>query len=143
MSIRLKLLSGFGLLIALCIGLAMFAVRKSTELGHMVVAVYDQPLMSINHARAAQAGFQRTLAAAAQGASQSEASGKAATEGLSADLEEIGANLAVVAERVTSPEATKALEVVEARLQEWRGIALPDLAPGHPLAEIPAPWVAP
>jgi methyl-accepting chemotaxis protein len=142
MSIRVKLLLGFGILVALSIGLAIFAVRNVTEVGQMVVTVYDQPLMSINHARSAESSFHQAQVKLAQDVARPEQIGQAAAERLKAALADVDADLVVVAERSSNPGLAAILARVKAGLAEWRDMALASLAPGKPMTALPAPWVA-
>ncbi|MBL8698948.1 MAG: HAMP domain-containing protein [Alphaproteobacteria bacterium] len=116
-TIRLKILLAFLLMAGITGVFGLSAVRSISESGELVVESFDQSLMSVNHARAAQAGFvslQARVAAAAQGrrattiASELDALG----EGILEDL-------AIVADRVLSDTARRAaLDAVES-VRAW------------------------
>ena len=63
MSIRLRLFLAFSVVVALAVGTTYYGIRAISEAGSLVVRLYDEPLMAVSHARAAQASFNEARAA--------------------------------------------------------------------------------
>jgi methyl-accepting chemotaxis protein len=55
MSIRYKLLIIFGVLLIFAGALTAYALRTVSNASDLVIRMYDQPLMGVNHARSAHA----------------------------------------------------------------------------------------
>ena len=142
MPIRIKLILGFGVLVALTVALAAFAVQRVTSLGTMVVQVYDQPLMSISHARSAQATFNAAVAALSKDLARSDASAKSAVANLERSIDDLRSDLAVVTERSGSDDVRTAITATKASLDDWLKAVRLMLDPGKAgVTALPAPWV--
>ena len=57
MSLRYRFFAAFSIVVALACGLAFYGMRGISTAGHLVVHLYDGPLMGINHARSAHAAL--------------------------------------------------------------------------------------
>src|SRR6478609_9388622 len=136
MSIRYKIFGAFSVVILLACGLAFYGIRGISTAGDQVVRLYDGPLMGINHARSAHAGFNE-----ARLIMQRSLTDGATSEAV-ARFEELVRNifedLSVVRDRVQSASVKTAREKAEAGLRGWSGAGLKILkpAPGG-LTEIP------
>jgi methyl-accepting chemotaxis protein len=142
MPIRIKLILGFGILVALTAALATFAVQRVTSLGTMVVQVYDQPLMSISHARSSQATFNAAVAALGKDLAKADASAKTAMANLDKAIEDVRADLAIVTERSSGDDVRAAVAGTKAAMDDWLKSVHTILDPGKGGATaLPAPWV--
>src|SRR5712671_7770986 len=63
MSIRLKLIVAFSIVLCLAAGVAICGIMAITDAGDLVVRLYDEPFMAVSHARAAQVRFSEARAA--------------------------------------------------------------------------------
>jgi diguanylate cyclase (GGDEF)-like protein len=63
MSIRSKLALAFAAVLLLVGGLALYGIRTISTTGDTVIRLYDEPLLAVNRARAAQASFNKGRAA--------------------------------------------------------------------------------
>jgi Four helix bundle sensory module for signal transduction len=80
MSIRFKLILVFSIVISFAGGLAFYAVRAISTSAELVVRMYDEPLMGINQARAAQAKLIGAIGQMQRAMAFREAPGRAADE---------------------------------------------------------------
>src|SRR5215510_8444028 len=140
MSIRYKIFGAFSVVVLLACGIAFYGIRGISYSGDLVVRLYDGPLMGINHARSAHAALneaQLLMSRSLVGGTSKDAATK--FEKLVRNVNE---DIAVVRDRVRSPNVVAAREKVESRLKEWSGSMLKLLKPiegGQ--TEIPAPFV--
>jgi len=125
MSIRWKILTACLLMAAMAAALGVFALSKERALSALAVRIYDEALMSISHARAAEARFAVArgdyLLVASQPQGATEASRAALRRGLAVVLDD----LAVAAERAPSEETRGATSRLQA-LVEAVQVAPPD-----------------
>jgi methyl-accepting chemotaxis protein len=137
MSIRTKIFGVISIFLALACGLAAYGVYVISATGHLVVELYDGPLMGINHARAAHAELNQALLILQQGQSV-EASSDAASK-FEKLVQDIVGDLRVVRDRIQSPAVRPAQEQAESKVRDWSGAALKVLKPTPGgLTELPA-----
>src|SRR5437899_2312121 len=117
MSIRYKIFGAFSVVIVLACGLAFYGIRGISDSGDLVVRLYDGPLMGINHARSAHAALNEARLLIYR--SSVEGSSKEAVTKFEKLIRGVNEDIAVVRDRIHSPNVTKAREKVEARLKEW------------------------
>lgn len=136
MSIRLKIFGAFSIVIMLACGVAVLGTRSMSNVGELVVRLYDGPLMGINHARSAHAGLNEARLVLRRGIIE-ETAGDAGVrfEKLITDVLE---DLRVVRDRVQVPGVSEARERAEGKVRDWSAAALKILKPGDGVTEIPA-----
>src|SRR5437764_4934067 len=140
MSIRYKIFGAFSVGILLACGLAFYGIQGISTAGDQVVRLYDGPLMGINHARSAHAGLNEARLLMYRSAV--EGSSKEAVTKFEKLIKNVNEDIAVVRDRVRSPNVTAAREKVEGRLKEWSGSVLKLLKPADGgQTEIPASFV--
>src|SRR5438552_6953340 len=115
MSIRYKIFGVFSVIILLACGLAFYGIRGISTSGDLVVRLYDGPLMGINHARSAHAALNEARLLIYR--SSVEGSSKEAVTKFEKLIRGVNEDIAVVRDRIHSPNVTKAREKVEARLK--------------------------
>jgi methyl-accepting chemotaxis protein len=136
MSIRLKVFVAFSIVIMLACGVAVLGTQSMSNVGELVVRLYDGPLMGINHARSAHAGLNEARLVLRRGIVE-EAAGEVGPrfEKLIADVLE---DLRVVRERVQVPGVSDARARAEGKVRDWSTAALKLLKPAEGVTEIPA-----
>jgi len=106
MSLQNRLIVWFALLVLIGGGLGLFGLRAAHRLGDLAIAVYDQPLMTINYSRAAAQKFAR-LAANPDGVNLGEA------------VRDIEGDLAVVDQRSRDRDIAANLNAALTALHSW------------------------
>src|SRR5262245_56160998 len=140
MSIRYKIFGAFSVLILLACGLAFYGIRGIADSGDLVVRLYDGPLMGINHARSAHAGLNEAVLLMYR--SSVEGTSKETVAKFEKLVKGVTEDIAVVRDRVHSPNVSKAREKAEASLKQWSGSVLKILKPAEGgQTEIPAAFV--
>jgi methyl-accepting chemotaxis protein len=140
MSIRYKIFGAFSVVILLACGLAFYGIRGISDSGDLVVRLFDGPLMGINHARSAHAAVNEARLLMYR--SSVEGSSKDTVAKFEKLAKGAGEDLAVVRDRVPSPNVSKAREKAEAGLKQWSASVLKILKPAEGgQTEIPAAFV--
>ncbi len=139
MKIRFQLLFGFGLLVALIFGLAYLAINRSTELGRMVVDMYDRPLMSISHARSAATTFNKALGIYLRDGQKPHLAASA-SEQIDQSLNDMFADLTIVAERLPAQQTMQALDRIQNLVSEWKSLCFASLRPQGAMKSLPLSW---
>ena len=140
MSIRYKIFGAFSVVILLACGLAFYGIRGISNSGDLVVRLYDGPLMGINHARSAHAAVNEARLLMYR--SSVEGSSKDTVAKFEKLAKGAGEDLAVVRDRVPSPNVSKAREKAEAGSSTWSASVLKILKPAEGgQTEIPAAFV--
>jgi methyl-accepting chemotaxis protein len=119
MSIRIKLLLAFSVVLALATGVATYGIHAISEAGGLVVRLYDQPFMAVSHARAAQAEFNKARAAMKRGLSLQQAAPESNTAILEASVNEVMEELKVVKQRTAEAGPAGRVAKAEAMTQDW------------------------
>ncbi|MFC3229074.1 methyl-accepting chemotaxis protein [Marinibaculum pumilum] len=122
MSIRMKLVAGFLLLVLLATGQGLYALRAVTSVGELVTGMYDGPLMGISHARAAQTDFAAAARHMSQAISLSQSFGSEVDRAaIDAAYEAFQGNLDVVRERLAGdPLAVSQADSIQALAADWK-----------------------
>jgi methyl-accepting chemotaxis protein len=131
MSLRIKLLAAFVLLIALAAAKGFLAVTAVSQLGDTARDMYDRPLMAISFSRAAESDFrllssEYRLAAVAQGTRAA----KEIREGLEKRLETFREDLGVALMRLGTENAQAIGAKINADIEAWWGKAASRFADG-------------
>lgn len=131
MSLRIKLLAAFLLLIALAAAKGFLAVTAVTQLGDTARDMYDRPLMAISFSRAAESNFralssEHRIAAIAQG----DRAAKDIREGLQKRLETFREDLGVALMRLGTENAKAIGEKINTDIEAWWAKAADRFADG-------------
>jgi methyl-accepting chemotaxis protein len=124
MSIRYKLLFGFGVVLLLAAGVALYGIRAISDAGHLVVRLYDQSFMATSSARAAQARFAEARAAMERGLSFRDPAQQANTAALDAAMKDVFEELKVVAERMGRSRSIDPVRKAEGLARDWHQAGL-------------------
>ena len=120
MSIRIKLLLGFGVVIAMSALAGIFAIHSISSLGQLTIRMYEKPLMTINFARSAQGNFFLARQALANAAKDSDGEvSDEAFEIIEETYESFVEDLEVVAERAESERTRTLLTQLGAASKQW------------------------
>jgi methyl-accepting chemotaxis protein len=140
MSIRYKIFGAFSVVIMLAGVLAFYGIRGISDSGDLVVRLFDGPLMAINHARSAHAALNEARLLMYR--SSVEGTSKEAVTKFEKLIKNVNEDIAVVRERVHSPNVSKAREQAEGSLKQWSASVLKILKPAEGgQTEIPAAFV--
>jgi methyl-accepting chemotaxis protein len=135
MSIRIKLLVCFGVVIALAVGATYYGIRSVSEAGRLVVQLYDQPFMAVSHARAAQARFNEARAEMERKLLLNDAAG---SDALDSAVNDVVEELKIVAERTVQASHAPAIADAERLAQDWYRAGLRIIKPpAGGLTELP------
>jgi len=118
MSIRYKLLLGFGVVLALAASVALYAISAISEAGDLVVRLYDQSFIAATSARSAQARFNEARAAMERGLLSADAR-QASIATLDAAMKDVFEELKVVADRLGRARSTDSVKKAESLAQDW------------------------
>lgn len=118
MSIRYKLILVFGIVIGFAGCLAVYAVNAISNSSQLVVRMYDEPLMGINEARAAQAELIDAHGLMRRSIATREAPANAADE-LEKTTVNALADLQIVRERVKNDGVRAAVDRVDLAARNW------------------------
>jgi hypothetical protein len=109
MSLRVKLLLGFLIVLVLAGGEGYFAVQTINSTGQLAMDIYDRQLMAISFSKSAMIEFNKMNRLLAE----------SLTGGEIDDKEELLEELEVAATRLATPEAMKVDEEIKAGLGVW------------------------
>jgi methyl-accepting chemotaxis protein len=138
MSIRYKLFFVMSIVLSLAGVLAFFAERAIGTTGDLVVRLYDQPLMGINHARSAQAALNDARALMQNGLVLREGAPKDTVKKLEGAVSQAIEDLKVVRERIQDNAVHAALDRADAAVTGWFQLGLKVLKPpAGGLTELP------
>lgn len=129
MSIRYKIFGAFSVVIMLAGVLAFYGIRGISDSGDLVVRLFDGPLMAINHARSAHAALNEARLLMYR--SSVEGTSKEAVTKFEKLIKNVNEDIAVVRERVHSPNVSKAREQAEGSLKQWSASVLKILKPAE------------
>lgn len=120
MSIRVRLLVGFFLLIALAIGKDVFSVLTVSSTGKLAIDMYEQPLQAISFAKSSSEHFSR-LASNMEHvqANPNLASTKEAREELRESFASFLEDLAVTRERMNSERSNELVDAITKEAKLW------------------------
>ena len=119
LTIRGKIMLAFTVLAMITGGLGLSAVRSIVESGHLVVRIYDKPLMAISYSRLAQADF-NALELAIERLARDPAA-KDVSEARINELERsVKAEIDVAVERSATPPSSAAGQTAAQAFDAWR-----------------------
>jgi methyl-accepting chemotaxis protein len=119
MSIHLKLLLAFSVVVALAVGTSYYGIRAITEAGGLVVRLYDEPFMAVSHARAAQARFSEARAAMERELLLRDSLSESDGALLEAAMNDVTAELKIVSERGGKAGHAANVATAEQLAQAW------------------------
>jgi methyl-accepting chemotaxis protein len=125
MSLRLKLLLGFLILIGLAGGKGFLAVDTISSTGKLALDIYDRPLMAISFSKSTEIDFnvlERKVVAVLAKADEDEV--EELTEDLADDVESLLEDLEVAVTRLKTEAATKHSALIKAEIAQWQKGAL-------------------
>lgn len=123
MSIKVKLLGAFMLAILGTAVLGTTALYATWSLGQLTIRMFDNPLMAVNFARAAQTDFTMMELADHDAASADPQIRTAALRTLDEGAETLLEDLAVAEERSLSPDLTQRAMEIRGYVQSWPAAA--------------------
>ncbi len=138
MSIRSKLALAFAAVLLLVGGLALYGIRTISTTGDTVIRLYDEPLLAVNRARAAQASFNKARAAMERALAFPDN----VADDVVRQVDELAADvlddLRIVRDRVNDEAVLGALETAQISVQSWHDVGLKILRPpAEGLMELP------
>src|ERR1700681_3129085 len=119
MTIRHKLVLAFGAVLLLVGGLALYAITALATAGDLGVRLYDEPLLAVNHARSANAKFNKARATLEHALIMSDSTADDRTDDLDGSIGDILADLKIVSERVKNDEVVAAGHRAALLISEW------------------------
>jgi methyl-accepting chemotaxis protein len=139
MSILYKLLLGFGVVLAMAAGVAVYGLREVSGAGDLVVRLYDQPFMAASHARAAQARFNEVRAAMERRLLLREAASGSGVAALQAGMKDVNEELKVVTERLGQSRSTDSVSKADGLARDWFQAGMQIIKPpAQGLTELPS-----
>jgi len=130
MSIRYKFLISFSIVLALTAAVTMYSIWAITEAAGLVVRLYDQPLMAVSHARAAQAQFGEARSAMDRALFLPDAARRSSITSLESAMKEVTEDLDVVRERMPDTHSGVTTEKAQMLVQDWYSTAQKIIKPG-------------
>jgi methyl-accepting chemotaxis protein len=120
MSIRVRLLVGFFLLIALAIGKDVFSVLTVSSTGKLAIDMYEQPLMAISFARSSSEKFVRLKSTMEHVRAEPRLAGtKEEREGLRESFTGFLEDLEVARERMNSERSNELIDTITKNAKQW------------------------
>jgi methyl-accepting chemotaxis protein len=138
MSIRYKLLLIFGVLLIFAGALTAYALRTVSNASDLVIRMYDQPLMGVNHARSAHAKLTTANGMMLRSIAVRDPSSAKAGAELERLVDDARGDLKIVRERVSDSATQAALDRLEAGIRSWvtAGLRIVKSQPGG-MTELP------
>lgn len=144
MSIRIRLILGFAVIVLLAGVQGFLGLRSVSEVGSLTMRMYDEPLMAISYARSAQTSFAETFLHMVRAVKLSQQFG---SDEDTAKVEEsyatFAGDLEVAIERFSEPEARERAAAIQSAALAWMDkgrMLLVGSANGEPITEVPA-WI--
>jgi signal transduction histidine kinase len=119
LTIRGKIMLAFTVMAMITAALGMYAVRSVVESGHLVVRIYDKPLMAISYARLAQADFNALELAIERLARDPDSMDVSDARIVELD-HAVRADIAVAEERSGTPTSAAAGRTAAQAFETWR-----------------------
>ena len=124
MSLRVKLLLGFLIVLVLAGGIGYFAVQTITSTGQLAMDIYDRQLMAISFSKSAMIGFDkmdRVLVSALTGEEIDDK--EELLEELDDSRESLLEDVEVAATRLATADSNRMGEEIKAGLDAWRSVS--------------------
>jgi methyl-accepting chemotaxis protein len=136
-SIRYKLIVAFGIVLCLAAGVALYGIQAITDASELVVRLYDEPLMAVSHARAAQVRFDDARAAMERSLTSSGTKADIAT--VEAAVKDVVEELGIVSERMAHSGSADNTQNVVASVNAWYQAGLKVIKPASAITQLPLP----
>jgi methyl-accepting chemotaxis protein len=138
MSIRFKLFASFAITLIIASGVTIYGIRTNSEIGELVVRLYDQPFVAVSYARSAQLHYREARSAMERGITQNDRALPATVGTLEKTMTELLSELDVVTQRM--PQFKAEVAGARAAVQKWYETGLKIVKPpASGLTEIPMP----
>jgi methyl-accepting chemotaxis protein len=118
-SIRLRLFLAFSVVVALAVCTTYYGIRAISEAGSLVVRLYDEPLMAVSHARAAQASFNEARAAMERALLLRDAAPASNGPTLEGAMNDVTEELTIVKERLAQAGRPELIAKAENLVLDW------------------------
>jgi methyl-accepting chemotaxis protein len=128
-SIRQRLFLAFSLVVALAVGTTYYGIGAISEAGSLVVRLYDEPLMAVSHARAAQASFNDARAVMERALLLRDATPAANVLTLENTTNDVTEELKIVAERMAQAGRAGLIGNAEKLLLDWHRAGMQIIKP--------------
>jgi len=129
MSIRFKLFFAFSVVLALATGVAAYGIHAISDVGNLVVRLYDQPFMAVSHARSAQAKFSDARAAMERRFLLQGAERKSKDAEFKTTMNDVMEDLTVVSERLAQADHVRRVVVARQLALDWYRMGLQIIEP--------------
>jgi len=139
MSLRLKLMLAFSVVLGLSGVLAIFALTANSSAANLITRLYDQSSMAAVHATSAQAKFAEARAAMNLGLVLRQEAPPSTLPSLEAAIVEIRADLEVVQERLG--DGAERVQKIRHLVDDWFTTGMQILKPAATATELPVPFV--
>ena len=138
MSIRYKLGFAFAAVLLLAGGLALYGMQTISRTGDAVIRLYDEPLVAVNRARAADANFDKARVTMGRAMAFLDRVPEDELHRLDALVRDVLEDLKIVRDRVNDQRVVDALDTAQFLIRDWHETGLKILrpAPGG-LTEVP------
>jgi len=138
-SIRYKLLLAFVAVLILVGGITFYGIRQISDVGTLVLRVYDGPLISVNYSRAAHAKFNHARAVMEKALRLPDDIPET-VKALETSVADLLEDLLVARERTPDAEMIEALDKADELIRDWHQTGLRIVHPlGEGLTELPMP----
>jgi diguanylate cyclase (GGDEF)-like protein/PAS domain S-box-containing protein len=129
MSIRYKLALAFAAVLLLVGGLALYGIRTISTTGDTVIRLYDEPLLAVNRARAAQANFNKARAAMERALALPDKVPDDEVLQIDELVEDVLDDLRIVRDRVNDEAVLGSLDTAQSSVRNWYDAGLKILRP--------------
>jgi methyl-accepting chemotaxis protein len=130
MSIRYKLIMAFSVIVLLAVGLAGYGIALVSSASSLVVRLYDEPLMAINHARSAQLNFAKARHAIETAILLRQAPKPAEFSAIEKAMQEFRSDIGIVKERLVHADDFKGgLDKIISLAEQWYKTGMTYLKP--------------
>jgi len=124
MSIRLKLLFAFSVVLALAVAVAINAVYAISGAGELVVRLYDNPFMAVSYARSAQSRFSDARRALERALLSKDAARESSETAFTVAMKDVMEDLTIVKRRLSHPGYDNRVGDAQQLSQDWYRIGL-------------------
>ena len=141
MSIRYKLMMAFSVIVLLTVGVAGYGITLVSSASSLVVRLYDEPLMAINHARSAQLNFAKVRRAIETAILLRQASKPAEFSVIEKSMQEFRSDISIVKERMVHADGFKSgIDKIVLLAEQWHNVAMTYLKPpAEGVTQLPLP----
>ncbi|HVZ51591.1 MAG TPA: methyl-accepting chemotaxis protein [Pseudolabrys sp.] len=135
MSIRLKLLVSFSVIVLLAAGVAGYGYRLITSTNALVVRLYEGPMTAVNYARSAQLDFTEARRAVEKAILQHAAGGTIDTTPIEDAMGQFASDLNTVHERMAGATGfNEGIDKITPLADDWYKTSMAVLKPAKPAA---------